>query len=469
VSALARFMIAAAHKSSGKTVVSTGIAAALTARGQGPAVFKKGPDYIDPMWLARAAGRPAYNLDFNTMSKGEILALFQASAEGAALSLIEANKGLFDGVAADGCDSNAALAALLQVPVVLVVDTKGMTRGIAPLLRGYVDFDPSIRIAGVILNKTGGSRHEGKLRAAVESYTDLPVLGAIGVAPEMDLSERHLGLTVPSDRARAAEFVDGLGRRIAQSVDLDALVAVARSAPSCPGVVPPALSPAASPARWPGLRIGIARDEAFTFYYPDDLEAFEAAGAELVPIDTLRDSALPEVDGLFIGGGFPEVHAAALAANTTLRADIRRALEAGLPAYAECGGLMYLCRSLEWQGERHDMVGFFDAETVMQPRPQGRGYVRFVPEPAALWPASRAEQRAHEFHYARLEKLSDPIFGRRVIRGHGIDGQHDALVRGYTQAGFIHLRHAAQSPWVTDFLEFVAAAKARRGKKRHSS
>lgn len=458
-------MIAAAHKSSGKTVVSTGIAAALAARGQGPAVFKKGPDYIDPMWLARAAGRPAYNLDFNTMSKDEILALFRARAAGAALALIEANKGLFDGVAADGCDSNAALAALLQVPVVLVVDTKGMTRGIAPLLRGYVDFDPSIRIAGVILNKTGGSRHEGKLRAAVETYTDLPVLGAIGVAPEMDLSERHLGLTVPSDRARAAEFVDGLGRRIAQSVDLDALIEVARSASSCPVAAPTT----SSPARWPGLRIGIARDEAFTFYYPDDLEAFEAAGAELVPIDTMRDRALPDVDGLFIGGGFPEVHARALAANVTLRADIRRALEAGLPAYAECGGLMYLCRTLEWRGERHDMVGFFDAETVMQARPQGRGYVRFAPEPAALWPESRAEQRAHEFHYARLDKLTDPIFGRSVTRGHGIDGQHDALVRGNTQAGFIHLRHSAQSPWVTDFLKFVAAAKIRRGEKRHSS
>lgn len=462
-------MIAAAHKSSGKTVVSTGIAAALTARGQSPAVFKKGPDYIDPMWLTRAAGRPAYNLDFNTMSGDEIRALFRAKAAGAALSLIEANKGLFDGVAPDGSDSNAALAGLLQVPVVLVVDTKGMTRGIAPLLRGYVDFDPTIRIAGVILNKTGGSRHEGKLRAAVETYTDLPVLGAIGTAPELDLSERHLGLTVPTDTARAGEFVAGLGRRIAQTVDLDALVEVAGSAPVCPA----AAAPAVVPARWPGLRIGIARDAAFTFYYPDDLEAFEAAGADLVPFDTLRDTALPEVDGLFIGGGFPEVHARALAANAALRADIRRALEAGLPAYAECGGLMYLCRSLGWRGERHPMVGFFDAETVMQARPQGRGHVRFVPERAALWPASGpttgAEQRAHEFHYARLETLSAPTFGRRVTRGHGIDGQHDALVRCNTQAGFIHLRHSAQSPWVTDFLEFVAAAKARRGEKRYSS
>lgn len=470
---LPRFLIAAAHKSSGKTVVSTGIAAALAARGQGPAVFKKGPDYIDPMWLARAAGRPAYNLDFNTMSGDEIRALFRAKAAGAVLSLIEANKGLFDGVAADGSDSNAALAGLLQVPVVLVVDTKGMTRGIAPLLRGYVAFDPATWIAGVVLNKTGGSRHEAKLRAAVETYTDLPVLGAIGTAPELDLSERHLGLTVPADTARAGEFVAGLGRRIAQSVDLDALVEVARSAPGCPDISPPAKRRAAPrrgpPARFPGLRIGIARDAAFTFYYPDDLEAFTAAGVELVPFDTLHDRALPDVDGLFIGGGFPEVHAAALAANGALRAGIRRALEAGLPGYAECGGLMYLCRSLGWRGESFPMVGFFEAETVLQARPQGRGYVRFAPERAAPWPDGRAERRAHEFHYARLEPLSPPVFGRRVTRGHGIDGQHDALVRRNTMAGFIHLRHTAQSPWVTEFLGFVAAAKARRGAKLQSS
>lgn len=462
---LPRIMVAAAHKSSGKTVVSAGITSALVARGHKTAVFKKGPDYIDPMWLRLAAGRAAYNLDFNTMTRNEIRSLFQGKAAGADISLIEANKGLYDGVATDGSDSNAALAKLLRIPVVLVIDTKGMTRGIAPLLRGYTDFDPEVRIAGVILNKTGGSRHEEKLRQAVETYTEIEVLGAIGASADLDISERHLGLTTPSDTSRTEEFVDRAGTRVAQFVDVDRLVDIAASATTFPPVQlvdPP-------PPNMRGLRIGIARDEAFGFYYPDDLEAFEAAGAELVPVDTIRESCLPDVDGLFIGGGFPEVHAAALSANTSMRMSIRKALVSGLPTYAECGGLMYLCRSLEWEGKVYPMAGFFEADAVMHDVPQGRGYVGFTTSPAASWPSARGEQRAHEFHYARLENLKNPVFGRKVTRGHGITGRYDALVQGNTQAGFFHLRHTAQTPWVTDFLEFVSAARERVAVKSRSA
>ncbi len=194
---MAQLMISAAHKSSGKTSVSAGIAAALSRRGLKVQPFKKGPDYIDPMWLGRAAGRPCHNLDFNTMSAPEILALFARHGADAELSLIEGNKGLYDGVDPAGSDSNAALACLLGAPVVLVIDSRGMTRGIAPLLRGYRDFDEGVSIVGVILNQVGGPRHEAKLRAAVERYTELPVLGALWRDPALELSERHLGL-VPS-------------------------------------------------------------------------------------------------------------------------------------------------------------------------------------------------------------------------------------------------------------------------------
>lgn len=449
-------MIAAAHKSSGKTVVSFGLASALSAAGQTVSVFKKGPDYIDPMWLGLAAGRPAYNLDFNTMSHAEIQLLFQSRAAGTDISLIEANKGLFDGVAVDGTDSNAALAKLLGIPVVLVIDTKGMTRGIAPLLRGYVDFDTDVRIAGVILNKTGGSRHEAKLRAAVEAYTDIPVLGAIGFSANMDISERHLGLMTPMETSKVSTYVEEVGQRIGQSVDMDRIHKISKGA----DLLPPA--PTATPdATDRNLRIGIARDEAFAFYYPDDLEAFQAAGATLVPVDMIRDRKLPDLDGIFIGGGFPEVHADALAANDAMRSSFKSALDAGLPTYAECGGLMYLCRSLVWDGVSHTMVGYFSEDAVMHARPQGRGYVRFCAEPAALWPADQHEARAHEFHYGRLENLSTRDFGRRVTVGHGIDGQHDMLIKGNTQAGFIHLRHTEQTPWVRDFLDFVDDVRSR--------
>jgi len=450
-------MIAAAHKSSGKTVVSAGLAAALVARGLDVAVFKKGPDYIDPMWLHRAAGRPAYNLDFNTMAQAELRALFAAKAAGSDVGLIEANKGLFDGVAADGSDSNAALAKLLDTPVILVVDSSGMTRGIAPLLQGYLGFDPKVRIAGVILNKTGGARHEAKLRQAVETYTDLPVLGALGASSDMDISERHLGLTTPAEIAGTGRFLRTVAERIAGSVDLDAVMAVARDAPGFPATPPPA-----APPKGPRLRIGIARDAAFGFYYADDLEAFAEAGAELVPIDMIHDPELPEIDGLFIGGGFPETQVDALAANATMLRSVKAALQSGLPAYAECGGLMYLCRSLSWRGETRPMVGFFDADTVMHDRPQGRGYVRFTTTPDAQWPTGLAEIRAHEFHYARLENLSNPVFARRILRGYGIDGAHDGLVKANTTAGFIHLRHSQATPWVTDFLGFVTRCRGRK-------
>lgn len=451
-----RFMIAAAHKSSGKTVVSSGIAAALTLRGHRVAPFKKGPDYIDPMWLHLATGRPAYNLDFNTMQSGEIQSLFTAKSRAADISVIEANKGLYDGICPHGTDSNAALAKLLDAPVILVIDSGGMTRGIAPLLQGYIGFDPDVKIAGVILNRTGGARHEGKLRQAVDTYTDIPVLGSIGVSATLDISERHLGLTTPGEVQGNAQFIRDVAGVMEQSVDLDRILLTADAAHDIADTAPPA-----GPASPPGgkrLRIGIARDRAFAFYYADDLEAFEAAGADLVPVDMIRDPALPQIDGLFIGGGFPETAMDALSDNTSMRDSVRTALANGLPCYAECGGLMYLCRSLTWRGETRAMAGFFPADTVMHDRPQGRGYVRFSVSENALWPTFPRphDLPAHEFHYASLERLTDPVFARTVTRGFGIDGAHDALVKNNTQAGFIHLRHTQATPWVSDFLDFVA-------------
>jgi len=454
---VARFLIAAAHKSSGKTVVSTGLAAALSRAGNEVQCFKKGPDYIDPMWLAAASGRPCYNLDFNTLSAREILALSATRSRGARLAMIEANKGLFDGVDLRGSDSNAALARLLQAPVVLVIDSGGMTRGIAPLLRGYQAFDPEVRIAGVILNKVGGPRHEAKLRAAVETYTDIPVLGAIWRDPALDIGERHLGLTTPAETGGLEALISRLGARVRESLDLARLLTLADGAPPLPAPTP--APPAGAPPH-SGLRIGIARDQAFGFYYPDDLEEFERLGARLLPIDTLRDRKLPEIDGLFIGGGFPETAAERLAANDALRREIRRAIEAGLPTYAECGGLMYLCRSLGWEGSSQPMCGVLPADALMCSRPQGRGYTRFRETENHPWGPLPRPQLAHEFHYARLDNL-DPgtTFGREILRGYGIDGRHDAIVMKNLVAGFCHLRNSAATPWVGRFLAFVQACR----------
>jgi cobyrinic acid a,c-diamide synthase len=420
--------------------------------------FKKGPDYIDPLWLGRAAGRPCRNLDFHTMARKEILDAFARHAAAADIAVIEANKGLYDGLDVEGRDSNAALAQLLAAPVVLVIDTRGMTRGIAPLVRGYLDFDREVDIEGVILNQVGGPRHESKLLAALARYTDLPVLGAVGRDPSLTIPERHLGLIPANEAVEADTTIARLADAVSKGVDLDRIVAVAEGAAAHRAPVPDAM-----PARPTEIRIAVARDAAFGFYYPDDLEAFARAGATLVPFDTLSDARLPDADGLFIGGGFPETQMAALSANASLRESIREALSNGLPAYAECGGLMYLARSIAWRGERHDMAGVIPADAVVHERPRGRGYMTLAETAASPWPAPEGAPStlaAHEFHYASLENLpGDTVYAYRVLRGTGIDGRHDGIVIGNLLASFMHQRNVAANRWVDRFVAFVHACK----------
>ena len=460
---LPRLMISAAHKSSGKTTVAIGLAAALRAQGRVVQPFKKGPDYIDPGWLARAAGRDCYNLDPWLSDEGEIVAAFAAHASGADIALVEGNKGLYDGLALDGSNSNAALARMLGLPVLLVLDAQGMTRGIAPLILGYQAFDREIRIAGVVLNKLGGSRHEAKLRAVIEHYTDVPVLGALACDAGLTLTERHLGLEPSAERDDAAERVQALGRRVASQIDLARVLALAA------GAAPLALAPAPPPrvvartAQEP-LRIAVALDKAFGFYYPEDLAALRAGGAEIVPLDTLRDARLPPVDALLIGGGFPEVFMEGLEANAGLRADIAAAIAAGLPTYAECGGLMYLARSLNWKGRTCRMVGAIAGDATMHERPVGRGYVELQATDLHPWTASADKPvRGHEFHYSSLDGL-DPAtrYAYRVVRGHGIDGRNDGLVQGNLLACYAHLRSAGGADWPARFVAFARAARSAR-------
>lgn len=455
---MARFLVSAAHKSSGKTTITVGLCAALAAQGRTVQPFKKGPDYIDPMWLSQASGRACFNLDPFLMTPEQISGCFTRHAALADVSIVEGNKGLYDGLALDGSNSNAALAHLLDLPVLLVLDARGMTRGVAPLILGYQAFDARIRIAGVILNQLGGSRHESKLRAVIEHYTDVPVLGAIAHDPRLAVVERHLGLMPNQELDDAAQRVRAMGELIGAQVDLPRVVHLASSAAPLPNRP----EPTAGPRRAPRIRIGLARDKAFGFYYPDDLQALEQAGADIVPFDTLQDGALPEVEGLFIGGGFPEMFMPELQANTGMRESIRRAVEADLPVYAECGGLMYLARTLRWKDRAYDMAGALPADVVMHERPVGRGYVELQATADAPWPpmakATQQTLRGHEFHYSSLENLApDAKFAYRVLRGHGIDGAHDGLVYRNVLASYAHLRSAAGSDWAPQFVAFVRA------------
>ncbi|MDD4929518.1 MAG: hydrogenobyrinic acid a,c-diamide synthase (glutamine-hydrolyzing) [Gallionella sp.] len=448
-----KMLISAAHKSSGKTMVSIGLCAALSARGHVVQPFKKGPDYIDPMWLSLAAGHPCRNLDLYLMEQDDIVSTF--SRHSAQINLVEGNKGLYDGLALDGSNSNAALAKLLELPVFLVIDARGMTRGIAPLILGYQAFDRDINIAGVILNNLGGSRHESKLRAVIEHYTDVPVIGAIHHDERLCIVERHLGLMPSNESHVAAAKIRQIGEAIAEQVDLDLLLSLSDKAP----LFVPHKAEVTPLVLGKPLRIGIARDKAFGFYYADDLDALQAAGAQLIPFDTLQDVCLPEVDALYIGGGFPETCAAELEANSALRGEIKRAIDGGMPAYAECGGLMYLSRSIEYQGRTYQMAGAIPGDVKMHDKPIGRGYVHLAEDASHPWPRPNGpagQIRAHEFHYSSLENLPEGSrFAYHVERGYGIDGERDGYVLHNLLASYTHLRTIGSCYWATRFVAFI--------------
>ena len=458
-----RFLVSAAHKSSGKTTLSVGLCAALRQRGLAVQPFKKGPDYIDPMWLGAASGRSCFNLDPYLMQREEIVALFQRASGGADISLVEGNKGLYDGLALDGSNSNAALAHILGLPVVLVIDARGMTRGIAPLILGYQAFDRNIRIAGVILNNLGGSRHEAKLRAVIEHYTDVPVLGAVAHDERLRLVERHLGLMPSNEADDAPGVIEEIGATIAGQVDLQAVIDVAAGAPVWAEDRSECARVRGRPRSGARVRIGVARDRAFGFYYPDDLEALQAAGAEIVPLDTLRDTRLSDMDGLVIGGGFPEMLMDELEANAALRNEIRAAAGKGMPIYAECGGLMYLARSITWRGATRAMAGVIPGDVVMRDRPVGRGYVQLQEAADHPWPrfsdGPATGIRGHEFHYSSLENLDNEVkFAYKVERGHGLDGRRDGIVYRNVLASYAHLRGVGGNDWPARFVEFVRRA-----------
>ena len=457
-SPMSQFLISAAHKSSGKTTISIGLCAALKQKGLVVQPFKKGPDYIDPMWLSLASGRPCRNLDFYLMDKAEIQDMYTACSATADVSLVEGNKGLYDGLDLEGSNSNSALSHLLDVPVILVIDARGMTRGIAPLILGYQAFDREINIAGVILNQLGGARHESKLRAVIEHYTDVPVLGAVHHNKRLQITERHLGLMPSNETEEATLFINDICHAVTDQVDLDRLLLVGKPSGKLTFDAPVV---SVDPVLAPRVRIGVARDKAFGFYYEDDLEALRQAGAELISVDTLNDCVLPVIDGLFIGGGFPELMMDKLEANTALRLQIREAIEGGLPVYAECGGLMYLSRSLTWHGKTCYMVGVIPGDVLMHEKPVGRGYVRL--EETGLSPlhrsvdAANVEIPAHEFHYSSLENMGDGItFAYHMLRGHGVDGQHDGIVYKNMFASYCHLRSVKGYNWAERYVEWVS-------------
>ncbi|MCX6030918.1 MAG: cobyrinate a,c-diamide synthase [Chloroflexi bacterium] len=463
----ARIILGAPQGRSGKTTVTLGLCAALAGRGLAVQPFKKGPDYIDPSWLTEAAGRPCRTLDpFFCGDDETLVASFGRGAAGADICVIEGNHGLYDGQRLPGADddeengSTAAVARTLAAPILLVVNTARMGRSIAALVHGYQTYEDDTPIAGVILNNVANSRHEAKLRHAVERDCGIPVLGAFPRSDALAIPDRHLGLIPRVEDDRLAPAVEACRAAAELNLDLDGILAIARSAPA---IQLPASSfqfPASS-SQFPAPRIGIFRDRAFTFYYPENLEALADAGAKLVFVDAFRDQALPAVDALYIGGGFPEIFMAELSANAGLRGDVKAKAEAGLPIYAECGGLMYLSHRIVWGERSAEMAGVLPCDVEMTARPQGHGYiVADVTGANPFFPAG-AILRGHEFHNSRLVNLAaDLETAYHLSRGRGLGGGRDGLVYRNVLTSYTHL-HAAGAPGWAEGLVVRARGAAR--------
>jgi cobyrinic acid a,c-diamide synthase len=442
---------------SGKSVVSIGLIAALKNRGRGVAPFKKGPDYIDAGWMSKAAGQPCYNLDPYLMTPMAIAATFQRHIYGNGFAVVEGNRGIFDGVNANGEFSTAELALQLDLPVLLVVNCAKTTRTVAALVLGCQAFDPRIHFAGVILNQIATSRHESIIRQSLEKYTELPVLGIMPRLKQDIFPMRHLGVTPHQEYAAAGEAVDRLAALAETHFDLDAIIARMREVLPLPPVT------GGHPA--PKLTIGVLRDAAFQFYYEENLEALQAAGARLVMIDALHSRELPpDLDGLYIGGGFPETSARQLADNRSFRQSVRDRIDAGLPVYAECGGLIFLGRSIVLQGQEYPLAGIFPVTFALSAKPQAHGYSTFTVEKANSFYPVGTRIKGHEFRYSMVQQW-DGVTEDLVLnmeRGSGFHGGRDGLVKNNVLALYTHVMASGTPQWAEGFIAAVRRFSARK-------
>jgi cobyrinic acid a,c-diamide synthase len=461
-----RLVLAALRGGAGKTTISVAVAVALRKRGSVVVPFKKGPDYIDAAWLSRAAEGPCYNLDTFLIGKEQVVRSFSRRAPEGALSLIEGNRGLYDGMTTAGEHSTAELAKLLQAPVVLVVDCDKVTRTAAAMVLGCRHLDPEVDIRGVILNRVGGSRHGAIAQKSVEEICGLPVLGVVPRMGEVNFPfpERHLGLIPPQEHDLVRDALMRAGGIADQYLDLEGLIRIAQNAPPWRVDAFQGIAPGMADIRNP-VRIGVIRDRAFQFYYHENIEALADGGARIIEISALEDESLPAVDALYIGGGFPETQAGPLSKNEGFLRSLREAAEAGLPIYAECGGFIYLGESLRVGDDCYPMAGVLPVSFGMEKRPQGHGYtVLEVERDNPFFPVGTI-LKGHEFHYCRVLSCGagEERMAFQVKRGTGMNGGHDGLTGNNVLAGFTHL-HALGTPlWAPALIG--AARRYRRGRK----
>jgi cobyrinic acid a,c-diamide synthase len=452
-----RLVIAGTHSGVGKKSMVTGLLGALRRRGVQVQGFKVGPDFIDPMFHREVTGAPSYNLDAWLMGQEGVRRAFARAALTEGVAIIEGVMGLFDGRATGSEGSTAEVAALLQASVLLVVDVGGMSRSAAALVQGYARFDPRVRVAGVVLNRVGGPRHYQLVKTAIEEQAGVPVWGYLPWNDALTLPERHLGLVPVGEDVAFQKVCRALGEAAERTIEVSALLAAARSAPPLEVVGDDMLPPAATIAR-----IGIARDAAFNFYYEANLRWLRQCGADLVEFSPLGDTALPtDIDGLYFGGGFPEVFAKGLAENRLFIASLRRAHQAGMPIYAECGGLMYLVETIQDSaGVRHAMVGLLPGVCRLTDRLQNFGYKDVLSLRDSVLGSSGLRTRGHEFHYSVWEGRPDATSLYRTRSSHG-DAREEGYSVGNLTASYVHL-HFDACPEVPRSLIARAATFQRR-------
>ena len=447
---------------SGKSVIAVGLAAAFAGQGRQVVPFKKGPDYIDAGWLALAAGYPCYNLDPYLMSPEALGHSFRTQVYGRELVIVEGNRGLYDGVDAEGTFSTAQLAKTLGLPVLLVVDCTKTTRTVAALVLGCQRFDPEVQIGGVILNRVGTPRHEALVRQAVEQYTGVPVLGAMPRSKEDAFPQRHLGITPCPEHAGAEAAVQALADKAMRYLDLAGIEKMMTACASQPEAGRPERQGAEAEE---AVRIGILKDAAFQFYYAENLEALTRCGAQLVEINALTAPELPQLDGLYIGGGFPETSAGALSANTSFRESLKRAAEKGLPIYAECGGLIYLGESMVLGGEVFPLAGIFPVRFGLMKKPQAHGYTVLQVEGQNPYYPLGTEIKGHEFRYSRVEEWSGEPgqLALRMERGVGFVGGRDGLVFKNVLALYTHIHALGTPAWAPSLVGKAREYRALQG------
>jgi cobyrinic acid a,c-diamide synthase len=445
-----RIMITALRGGSGKTIITLGLASAFLKRKIKVSTFKKGPDFIDSGWLSFSSGRHCHNLDSFLMPHSHIIDSVIKNSRESGISLIEGNRGLFDGMDIEGRYSSAELGKLIKSPILIIVDVTMSTRTIAALITGCQKFDTKINIAAVILNRVAGARQDKLIRDSIEKYCGIPVIGSIPKLKENLFPERHMGLVPHHDSDQAQNAVDWARSIVEENIDIETILKIARDAPSLKYEHPKDNGNSITvPENHEAPRIGYIKDCSFWFYYPENLNHLSEMGAELIEIDSITSDKLPELDALYIGGGFPEVRAEALANNRSFRESLRKMIENHLPVYAECGGLIYLGESLHLKGNEYPMVGALPIQFVMEEKPQGHGYtILNVDMENPFYPVGETI-KGHEFHYSRpvITKKESIKTVFDVKRGHCLDGKRDGLCKRNLFATYTHIHSGGNRLW----------------------